>query len=136
PAAKWAKSLRKSLLIYKQYKGKELETVLLYSFIRYLIFSIQFYILLVFFGVHIPFIAALMLIFVMYLVQTISPTTGLTELIVRGGATVYLFHGFTSNMAGVLAASYGIWIINLLIPALSGAIIFGFAGIHKRLKNA
>jgi len=136
PAKNWAKSLRKYLLLYKQYKRKELETVLLYSLGRYLVFTIQFYILLVFFGVNIPFVEALMLIFVMYMVQTVSPTTGFTELIVRGSATVFLFHGVTSNMAAVLSASYGIWIINLLIPALSGAIIFGFARINKKLRNA
>ena len=96
----------------------------------------QFYILLVFFGVHIPIIDALILIFVMYIVQTVSPTTGFTELIVRGSATVYLFHGVTNNMVAVLSASYGIWILNLLIPAFSGAIIFGLARINKRLRNA
>jgi len=136
PGKNWSKGLRKYLLLYKQYKRKELETVLLYSLVRYIVFSVQFYILLVFFGVHIPVIEALMLIFVMYMVQTVSPTTGLTELIVRGSATVYLFHGFTNDIAAVLSASYGIWIINLLIPALSGAIIFGFARINSKLKSA
>ena len=136
PGKNWTKGLRKYLLLYKQYKRKELETVLIYSLGRYLIFSVQFYILLVFFGAHVPFIEALMLIFVMYMVQTLSPTTGFTELIVRGSATVFLFHGVTNNMAAVLSASYGIWIINLLIPALSGAIIFGFARINQKLRNA
>jgi len=136
PGRNWAKGLRKNLLLYKQYKGKELETVLLYSLGRYLVFSIQFYILLVFFGVQVPFIEALMLIFVMYMVQTVSPTTGFSELIVRGSATVFLFHGVTNNMAAVLSASYGIWIINLLIPALSGAVIFVFARINQKLRNA
>ncbi len=136
PNKNWAKGLRKYLLLYKQNKRKELETVLFYSLARYFVFSIQFYILLIFFGVHIPIIEALTLIFVMYMVQTVSPTSGFTELIVRGSATVYLFHGATDNMVAVLSASYGIWIINLLIPALSGAIIFGFARINKKLRNA
>lgn len=136
PAKNWAKGLRKSLLIYKQYKRKELETVLLYSLIRYLVFSMQFYVLLIFFGVHIPLIQALILIFIMYMIQTVSPTTGVTELLVRGTTAVFLFQSFTNNMTGVLSASYGIWIINLLVPALIGAVIFGFARINKRLRNA
>ncbi len=136
PVRKWTKSIRKYLLVYRQYKRQELETVLLYSLTRYLVFCIQFYILLIFFGVHIPFLESMMLIFVMFFIQTISPTTGLTELVVRGGTTLFLFQRFTDNTTAVLFASYGIWIINLLIPALIGAIILGFARINKRLRNA
>ncbi len=136
PVRKWTKSIRRYLLVYRQYKRHELETVLLYSLSRYIVFSIQFYILLIFFGVNIPFIQSMMLIFVMFLVQTISPTTGLTELLVRGGTTLFLFQGFTNNTSAVLFASYGIWIINLLVPALIGAVIFGFARINKRLRKA
>ncbi len=136
PVRNWTQSIRRYLLVYRQYKRKELETVLFYSLSRYVVFSVQFYILLIFFGVHIPFIESMMLIFVMFLVQTISPTTGLTELVVRGGTTLFLFQGFTNNTTAVLFASYGIWIINLLIPALLGAVIFGFARINKRLRNA
>ena len=136
PARKWAKSLRKYLLIYKQYKTKDLETVLLFSLARYLVFSIQFFVLLIFFSVHMPFLQSLMLIFMMYMIQTVSPTSGVTELLVRGSTSIFLFQGFTSNMTGVLSASYGIWIMNLLVPSLIGAVIFGFARINNRLRKA
>jgi len=136
PAKRWSKSIRKYLMVYKLYKNKELETVLLYSLCRYLVFAFQFYLLLVFFGIQIPLIQAMFLIFLMYAVQTVSPTNGFTELIVRGGTTAFLFKGFTPNLAGVLAASYSIWMINLMIPALFGAVIFGFARINKRRQAA
>jgi hypothetical protein len=136
PAKNWAKPLRKYLLVYKLYKSKDLETILLYSVSRYMVFSLQFYIFLVFFGIHIPFFEALLLIFLMYFVQTISPTSGFTELIVRGGTTAFLFKAYTTNLAAVLAASYSVWLINLLLPALAGAVIFGFARINKRSRAA
>jgi len=136
PAKNWAKKIRKYLLIYKQYSARELETVLLYSLSRYMVFSVQFYVLLVFFGIPISFPVSIMLISMMYLVQTVSPTSGFSELVVRGGATVFLFQAFAQNMTGVLAASYSIWIINLLIPSLVGAVIFGFARINKKLRDA
>jgi hypothetical protein len=135
PAKKWSKPIRKYLKVYRLYHRPELEKILLYSMVRYLIFSIQFYVLLVFFGVHIPIYQGLMAIFMMYLVQTISPTNGFTELIVRGGTTVFLFKAYTANLTAVLAASYSIWMINLLIPGLAGAIIFGLARINKRRKT-
>ncbi len=134
PARKWSKSLRKYLKVYRLYHAGELEKILLFSLARYLIFSVQFYVFMLFFGVHVPFFNALMLIFLMYLVQTISPTNGFTELVVRGGTTAFLFKAYTVNLAAVLAASYSLWAINLLIPGLAGALIFGFGRIYKRNK--
>jgi len=134
PIKPWTVSLRKYLVIYKLYKTPELEKVLIYSVFRYIVFTSQFYILMVFFGVQIPILNAMLLIFLMYGIQTISPTNGFTELVVRGGATVFLFHSYTTNLTAILAASYGLWLINLMIPALAGACILGFVRINKRLK--
>jgi len=134
PLKKWTLPIRKYLVVYKLYKTREFEIVLLLSLFRYLVFTTQFYLLLGFFGTHIPYLDAMPLIFLMYGIQTVSPSNGFTELIVRGGTTVFLFHNFTSNVTAILAASYGLWLINLMIPALAGACILGFARINKRLK--
>jgi len=136
PARKWARPLRKYLKVYRLYNRPELERIFAYSLLRYFVFSVQFYLLMVFFGIHIPFIEAMLLIFLMYLVQTIYPTAGITELMVRGAATGFIFAGHSSNVTALLAASYGIWLINLLLPAMVGAAVLGLARTQKRFRAA
>jgi MFS family permease len=132
PVKRWTRPLRKYLKLYKHYSARELEKVLWYSLLRYFIFSIQFYLLLLFFGIHVPVIQGFMLIFLMYLIQTVSPTNGFTELVVRGGTTVFLFGSFTTNATAILAASYSLWFINLMVPGIIGAVIFGFSKVYSR----
>jgi hypothetical protein len=132
PANRWTKSLRKYLKLYKHYSPKELERVLIYSFLRYFVFTLQFYVLMIFFGVQVPLVEGIMLIFLMYLMQTIIPTNGFTELVVRGGTTALLFSAYTTNPTAILAASYSLWFINLMIPGIIGAAIFGFSKAYSR----
>jgi len=55
-----------------------------------------------------------------------APTIGFTELPVRATASVELFKLYSSNIVGIQAAALGIWIINLVIPAIIGSLlIFG-----------
>jgi hypothetical protein len=132
PQGPWLKPLRKYLLVYSLYSSDELSRVLLYSFYRYFVFSTQFYLLLLFFGVHVPVVEAFGLIFLMYLIQTVSPTNAFTELVVRGGVSVYLFKSYSSGPEAILAASYGIWLINIIIPGLIGAFVLLRARLNKK----
>lgn len=132
PGNALSRLIRKYALVYSLYSKKELQKILLFSFLRYLVFSFQFYILLIFYGIHVPLHIAAMLIFLMFFIQTAIPTSGFGELMVRGGAAVYLFHAYSSNVSGIVAASYTLWIINVLLPGLIGAIILTFARINRK----
>ncbi len=96
--------------------------IILYSLIRYLIFSYLFYYLLVFFGAKLQYSEAILLIFAMYLFVSIIPTIFMFDVVVRSGVAVWLF-----SMAGIeelviLSTVLTMWLLNFVIPAAIGSI--------------
>jgi hypothetical protein len=109
----WQHKLRRYLSIYSIYSRQDLAAVLCLSLIRYLVFSIQLFLLLLFFAVPVEPLAALPSIFLIFLVQTVVPTTALSELAVRGAASVTFLAVSDQFSGAVLAASYSIWLLNI-----------------------
>jgi hypothetical protein len=124
------KRLRKFFRVFAFYHNREMATVIFLSFSRYMVFSTQFYILLLLFGIRIPYDDALVLIALVYFIMTIIPTIALTELGIRGSVTLYVFGLYygrlipaaATNTMGIFAASTLLWMINLGIPALAGTL--------------
>lgn len=104
----------------QNYKKADLLSFLLLSFLRYLVFTFQFFILLKLFGVHLSYFNAIIGISQVYLCMSIIPTFALTEIGVRGSVAVWVLGIFSSSISGIVAASLTLWIINLAIPALIG----------------
>lgn len=94
--------------------------VLILSNIRYLVFTFQFLLLLQAFGVAISPFAALTGISASFLGNFAIPTLTLTELGVRGVTALYFLGAFSSDAVGIAFATYSLWFINLLLPALAG----------------
>jgi hypothetical protein len=60
----------------------------------------------------------------MFLMLAIIPSfTFLTDLGLRWEIGLQIMQFFSSNMMGIFAVSLGIWIINLIIPALVGSLL-------------
>jgi len=122
----------KYFAVFSSYSNSQLLILLALSSLRYLIFSCQFYVLLSLFGVVIPYLTAMILISVTYLVMSIVPTFALTELGVRGAIATYFFSNVTENLPAVINASFSLWLINLAIPALLGIFfVFEFKFVRK-----
>lgn len=108
----------------------ELAYVLFLSFVRYGIFFTQFFLTLRLFGVLVSLKQAVLLLPVIYLALAVVPTIALTELGVRGSVAIYVIgtflalHGSIPGQwdAAVLSAATFIWIINLAVPAVAGAL--------------
>jgi hypothetical protein len=56
-------------------------------------------------------------------VLALIPTIALAEIGVRGKVSLALFGLFSINSIGIVAASVGIWFMNLVIPALFGSLL-------------
>jgi hypothetical protein len=98
--------------------------ILFLSFGRYLVFIIQYYLLFSVFGVHLNGMQLFGGVSVMFLVLAIFPTfTFLTDLGLRWESGIQIMQLFSSNLIGIFAASLGIWLINLIIPALVGSLL-------------
>ncbi len=124
------KPLRKFFRVFTFYHNREMATVMLLSLARYMVFSSQFYMLLLLFDVRIPYLSALVLIALIYLIMAIIPTIALTELGIRGSVALYVFGLYFGQVfpsagdhsTGVFAASTILWIINIGIPAVIGTV--------------
>ena len=115
--------------VFSLYSHRELLRVTLLSLLRYVIFSIQFYLLLRLFGFYSGFFPSLVMIAMTFFVMSIVPTFAFTEIGVRGAVSAYFFSKLSIDMLPVLNAAFSLWFINIVLPALAGAIFM----FHFRL---
>lgn len=94
---------------------------LFYSLLRNIVFSVQFLLALMAFGATVN-LEIYLLIWVLYLFTTLSPSLIFGKLFVRESIALWLFSSLIPEPA-IIAASFSIWIINLLLPTLLGLII-------------
>ncbi len=114
------------IVLLNTFSRKQLLRILFLSFLRYMVFILQFILLLQVMQVQISFFTCFRLLTVFYLVMAIAPTIGFTELPIRAAASLEILQIYSNNLIGIQAASLGIWIINLMIPAIIGSLlIFG-----------
>jgi hypothetical protein len=98
--------------------------ILSLSIARYAVFIGQYYLLFAAFMVPLNVQQVLGSVSVVFLVLSIVPTIAvITELGVRWKASMEVVQIFNGNLAGILATSLAIWIINLVIPALIGSLL-------------
>ncbi len=117
----------------EDFEWRELSRVLLYSFLRYCIFTIQYALLLQVFDVNIGLLHSVWLTTVMFLVMAIVPTIALAELGLRNKVSILLFGLFSNNTLGIVLTATGIWLINLVVPALAGSLfILGIKLFRKK----
>jgi hypothetical protein len=53
----------------------------------------------------------------------VVPTISIAELGERGYLSWVVFHQFSSNTIGIVSATTGIWLLNLIIPSVVGSIL-------------
>ncbi len=117
------KKARKYIRIFYRYDFQELLKVILLSLLRYGVFTAQYILLLYAFGIKIALIPAITMVTMIFLTQMVIPSITLTELGIRGNIAIYFFEILTENLVGILAASFSLWLINLIIPAVIGFIL-------------
>jgi uncharacterized membrane protein YbhN (UPF0104 family) len=115
------------------FSGKQLLRILFLSFFRYIVFILQYVMLLQVMGVNIAWVLSFWVLTLFYLTMAILPTIGFIELPVRAKASLALLSVYSTNFLGIQAAAFGIWLINLVIPAIIGSLlIFGIKIMKER----
>lgn len=104
------------------FSGKQLLRIMLLSFLRYMVFILQYVLLLKVMHVGISTGTAFCLLTVFYLLMAIAPTIGFTELPVRVAASLTILQIYSPNVIGIQAAALGIWLFNLVVPAIAGSL--------------
>jgi uncharacterized membrane protein YbhN (UPF0104 family) len=132
----YTKQLRRwfrHLLVLRHYTAKELSKALLFAFLRYLVYTIQYYCMMRFFGLEIPFALALMGIMTLYFLQTSIPLPPVVGILARGELALFIWGFFSDLSIPILATSYGLFLLNLAIPALLGAFFIVQTNVMKSL---
>lgn len=115
------------LIVLKSYSNWEIFGVFALSCSRYLIFSLQFLIILLLFQIPLSITDLLMIIFFVFFVKTIVPSISfISDLGVRGITSLYLFEFYKISPSLVIASTFTIWVINILIPVLIGTLVLIF----------
>lgn len=121
---KWYKYIQILLNEHKSFRWK----IVWLSFLRNLIFSIQFLLALTIFGAEINW-KTYWLIWELYLWTTLSPSLIFGKLFVRESIALWVFAVISLPEWSVVTASFLIWVVNLLLPTLLGLVI-----CKKRIK--
>ena len=112
-----------TIKILEEFNATILWRILFLSLVRYLVFVAQYYLFFSVFGVSLSWLQTAGGMSVVFLVMAVIPTfTFLTELGLRWEASIQIIELFSSNTVGIFAASFGIWLVNLIIPALIGSL--------------
>ena len=120
----------------EDFHWRELIRILSLSFGRYFVFLVQYTLLLDVFNVSVFWLDAFALVGVLFLVLAIVPTIALAEMGVRGKVSLLLFGLVSSNSIGIIATAGGIWLINLILPAIGGTLfILGLRLFRKNNSN-
>ena len=117
------KLLNKQAHIISQYDRPILKRVLTLSYLRYLIYCTQYVLILDFLGLELSLLAAFSGVAVIYLFQSGIPLPPILSVIARGELAIVIWSLFTANVGGILVATFGLWVINLVFPALLGLLI-------------
>ena len=128
---KFPERIKKYISVFENYSSHDLKKVLMFSFIRFLLFTFQYWLLLRMAGVILPFTTAALCISLIFLVLALIPTIAIAELAFRGSVALGVLQVFSSNTEGILIASFGLWFINLALPAAIGSFMF----LYFKLKQ-
>jgi len=93
------------------------------SAVRFIVFIVQYYLLFRLFDVPILWWQAFWTVSVSFLVLAIIPTIALIELFQRRMIVKTLVGLYSSNELGITLTTAGIWLINLIVPAIIGSLL-------------
>jgi hypothetical protein len=97
--------------------------IMLVSFFRYIVFSLQFGFMLYFFGINLTPIEALIAIPTTYLFVTFTPSFAFSEAAIRSSYAVLVIGAFSGQIVGIALAGLCIWLVNFVIPMLVGSAV-------------
>lgn len=120
----WLRKLRLWAKFLHRFSFREQIIILLASLSRMVVYFFQFWLLLRWQGISIGFIEGMLLCALFFWALAVIPSIALAELGIRGTVAVFLFSAYTNNIAGIALAVFAIWLLNLMLPAFIGTILF------------
>ena len=120
-AMKFTRKYKKFYSILGRYQKGELLKILLFCLARYVVFSSQYFILFFWLIPQIHYLDILMMVSILFFVQSTLPSLDLFDIGVRSVTASYFFSTVTNQDIAVIACTASIWLINIIIPAILGS---------------
>lgn len=95
--------------------------VLVFSYLRYMVFVLQFVLVLTAFSNYPNSSELLLAIAVVYLLMTVTPSVFFGKLLVREAAALFVLSTLSISNPVILISGFVLWFINLALPSLVGA---------------
>ncbi len=108
--------------IMGRYKFNELLNIMWFCLARFFVFSFQYYLVIHLLMPEISIFPILMMVFILFFVQSALPSLDLLDVGVRSMTASTFFVYITDQKIAVIAAVSSIWLINLIIPAILGSV--------------
>lgn len=105
----------------------------IYATARFLIFTHQFYFLLLVFKVDVPYTLLISAVFTTYILASIIPTMIIFDALIKGGFAVWVFGLLEVPQIVVLTIVLTVWILNFALPGIVGSY---FVLKYKKIKPA
>lgn len=117
----WMPYWKRIILQIKSISNKIHLNVLILSLLRYLIFSHQFYFLLVVLGADLTYSTSMPIIFIMYFISSLIPGFVIFDWLIKGSVALTLFSYFNVNETLIISTTMIMWILNFALPAIIGS---------------
>lgn len=114
---------------------KELTRILYLSCIRFVVFVVEYMLVLHVFEVKVDLIDAICTTCVLFLFLAILPTIPFADVGIRSEAGSQLFGLLTPDAFGVIATIAMIWFVNLIIPSAAGSIFLLGIKLFKKTEK-
>lgn len=131
PNWQWIQKVKSSISSFQQMDSSALISLLGISLLRYITYLSQYVLLIFFFGVTDNVISSILGVITIFFLQSNLPLPPALSVLARGEMAIFLWSVFTSNVLGIIAASFSLWIINLVIPAILGTMIISQAKLFE-----
>lgn len=128
---KWWRWLRKKIKAHQPLAYRRLLQALFLALIRFWIYSFQYLLLLWFFGLPLSFWQGMQGVFSIYLIQAGIPLPPGFSVITRSELALLVWEQANLLPLSIVSATFSLYVINLVIPALVGALLI----INNRSKG-
>jgi hypothetical protein len=121
----WSKRYERHLKALTLFENKVFINVFFWTILRFLIYSLQFVIMLQIFQINVHFIDLWAISCLVLLFKTLIPQINfLSDLGIREISALHFFSFYSVNISSVFTATFALWLINILLPVFIGSIFF------------
>lgn len=116
------------------YNNSLLHQALLWSLLRYIVYVTQYILVLMFLSIDISLWSMLGGIATIYLIQTGIPLPAFLSIVARGELAILVWSSAGIDEMTALLATFTLWFINLIAPAIIGLVVLLRADIKQYFK--